>query len=723
VTQLSLALDKVRGDPDAVALAAELQKALEKAEAAVAALQGGDRVRKKVLAGQTQGGELFRHEDEAEYHGTNLTGKDPETNLRIVEESAAAGLKVFAISLDAPVLPTLDPEAFPDEAVRQEIRDGCFELLLVWAGAHATPRAGETPEQRKNRREQALAVLDRAAALGVRTRALPEFRASLLFDLERFQEAAAVGKEAKGMPIDALYAFRQGVAVYNRPERLGDDRFTEAIGWFDTALRLRPRYFWPRYYQAVCRFRLNQYEAAEANLGACLSRRQDLVWPYLLRGFARFELGQALRKPNLEAARAKWEEADRDFKEAEARRGRDDAQAGYVVAVSRGLLAHERGRPDEAVKELEAAIKLRPAEPSAYINLAKVRRTGDLAGARQALDEAIRQAPRSWEAYHERGLLRKPNDPPGALADFEQTVALEPAGARGQDRANHLVECGDVLLSLNQPERALEYYDRAVAAWEGHPTVHRSRGQTLARLAEGAAAESKIEKLTEAEAAYGQHIQRTREPDAEVYEERGLVRAQLGNQPGQLDGFRRLEWHALAVDDYTRALELNPMATSVRLARGQEVLLVMVAPKLALRDFEKAVIEAPSADAYVGRGLCRVQLGDHKGAVQDAEATAALPKKDVERLVVQFNLSRLYAQAVGRVDAEAAGNPTVDQRALRQSYESRAVERLSQTLAKLPEAQRTAFWRTTVAPEKAFDPVRRGQGFRDLTAKYAPREK
>src|SRR5206468_220256 len=90
-----------------------------------------------------------------------------------------------------------------------------------------------------------------------------------------------------------------------------------------------------------------------------------------------------------------------------------------------------------------------------------------------------------------------------------------------------------------------------------------------------------------------------------VYRGRGLARAELGQYPG-------------AIDDYTKALELEP--TSAVLAYRGWAHVVCDAPKLALRDFELAIeLDPKNGDAYNGRGIVRAGQARFRDAANDAD--------------------------------------------------------------------------------------------------------
>src|SRR6202023_414787 len=79
--------------------------------------------------------------------------------------------------------------------------------------------------------------------------------------------------------------------------------------------------------------------------------------------------------------------------------------------------------------------------------------------------------------------------------------------------------------------------------------------------------------FTEAVHSFDLYLEKGR-PEADVFRDRGLARAELGNLAG-------------AIEDFSRALEIKPDSKS-RAQRGW-IYLVLEAPKLAVQDFEEAV--------------------------------------------------------------------------------------------------------------------------------------
>jgi hypothetical protein len=74
---------------------------------------------------------------------------------------------------------------------------------------------------------------------------------------------------------------------------------------------------------------------------------------------------------------------------------------------------------------------------------------------------------------------------------------------------------------------------------------------------------------------------------------------------------------------------------------------------------------------------------------------------------MMHNLACVFAQASARAGKdEAAG------------YRDRAVVCVQQTLALVPEKERTAFFRGSVVPDTALDPIRENPAFRQLLKEH-----
>src|SRR5262249_35018151 len=115
-----------------------------------------------------------------------------------------------------------------------------------------------------------------------------------------------------------------------------------------------------------------------------------------------------------------------------------------------------------------------------------------------------------------------------------------------------------------------------------------------------------LELYEQADESFDHYLRRGGEAVPDGFVGRGLARMKRGKYPE-------------AAEESTRALERAPDGNLYQ-HRGWAHFF-SEAWKLALRDFSAAINLDPEAgDAYTGRGLARVMLGDYRGAVADAEA-------------------------------------------------------------------------------------------------------
>jgi tetratricopeptide (TPR) repeat protein len=322
-------------------------------------------------------------------------------------------------------------------------------------------------------------------------------------------------------------------------------------------------------------------------------------------------------------------------------------------------------KPAEALAQLDAAVKLRPEQPSLYRARARLHAgRGELEKALAELQEAIARAPR---------------DGPALAATAEDWK-----------------ERGLLLARLDRWEDALAAYRAALKLRPTAPVTQRLCGETLIRLGRYKEAVAVLDAYLEgASRNVDYYVRVLREPVADAYRNRGLARSKVTHP-------------AAALEDYTRALEIAPDAQTYA-ARGW-VYVVTDAAQLALRDFERAArLDPASGDARAGLGFSRVMLGRHREATDDAEAAVKLGPR-TSRLL--YNAARTYAQAAGLAEADRGG------RLLRAQYEERAVELLGEALALVPAAERARFWQTTVRVDRALDSLRRVPGFTRLAGAH-----
>src|SRR5262249_14441481 len=143
-----------------------------------------------------------RWSNEAVFHGIVLTGMDLPTNLKATRDAADQGLALFGMSAGSKAGPVFAEPFTADE--RPEITAGCYELLLLRAEAEAQQG---TPEHVRG----AVALLEQAARLGLRTRAYHLRRAHYLARLNEEADARQELESAQALqPADALDEFLMG---------------------------------------------------------------------------------------------------------------------------------------------------------------------------------------------------------------------------------------------------------------------------------------------------------------------------------------------------------------------------------------------------------------------------------------------------------------------------------------------------------------------------------
>jgi tetratricopeptide (TPR) repeat protein len=208
-------------------------------------------------------------------------------------------------------------------------------------------------------------------------------------------------------------------------------------------------------------------------------------------------------------------------------------------------------------------------------------------------------------------------------------------------------------------------------------------------------------RYEEAEKSFDQYLQKGGEKKSDIFRCRGVARMKLGKYPG-------------AVEDYSRALERAPDAEMYQ-HRGWAYFF-SDAWKLAVCDFAKAIdLDPAGGDAYTGRGLARVMLGNYREAVGDAEIAVRRKPRTPEMM---HNIACIFAQAVARVNADL---PEPNRQSLADSYERLALEAIHSTLTMLAPNERHSFWRDKILPDGALKPVHKNATFKRLQDEYARR--
>ena len=132
-----------------------------------------------------------------------------------------------------------------------------------------------------------------------------------------------------------------------------------------------------------------------------------------------------------------------------------DDNARYVLLVNRGVLRVRTERLDDAITDLNSAIKLKPAAYQAFVNLAQAYREQAKPGlALDQLNRALELEPGLAHLYRLRARLYIETDQPErALADLDQAIDRENKGSPYQ--VDDQVERGRLLLTSGKPAEAV----------------------------------------------------------------------------------------------------------------------------------------------------------------------------------------------------------------------------------------------------------------------------
>jgi tetratricopeptide (TPR) repeat protein len=643
------------------------------------------------------------------FAGTNVTGQDVASNMRAMRRDAPKALALFQINPEDVKAPELNKDHF-DEHERVEITEGCHDLLVLLSEAVAWPLPAEEPKAQAG---QALRLLDQAVRLRPASRGHHLRRSHFLAQMGKDREAADERRLADTLPSGPTGAadhYLMGTERYQRND------LRQALVHFDDALRTEPGHFWAQFMMAVCYLRLQRPLEARDNLSACLKQKPDFVWIYSLRGFARGELGSmALADTRLPEPR-RHAEADSHFRAAEAdfQKARSivartpNEEAEYVLLVNRGVVRIRQGKLDLAEDDLIRAIRLKPKQYPAYLNLAKVHEEkGEIREALAQIDNALKQGQGPALLYRARARLHlKRPDVAAALEDalrnLNEAITRGAAEATPPDlAAEDRKERGLVLARLDRLADAVEEYDAALALQPDLVVVHRLLAEALFQLSRYQEAVDSLDTyLKQASAALNAFLKRE-EPVAAAYRLRALAKGKLGNA-------------AAGLDDYSRSLDLEPDAPTYVL-RGWLYLLHFHSPLLALPDFEEALqLDAKNADAWSGRGYARVQLRQYREAVADADKARGLDPGNSRTL---FNAACVYAQAAEGAEADR-DLPTQSRLGQRSRFEEQAVELLRAALKAFPADGSKGFWQE-VRGASALRAIRTNPGFLKLDREYA----
>ncbi len=246
-------------------------------------------------------------------------------------------------------------------------------------------------------------------------------------------------------------------------------------------------------------------------------------------------------------------------------------------------------------------------------------------------DQAVRNYPGNWVALHYRGSIsEKDGDREAALADFDQSIAINPLSHRVR------YSRGTLLLNMQRWHDAIEDFSQSLMLQPRQPNAWTNRGNAYRQLGQNGQA---IADYNEALAQNpGMNIARNN---------RGVAYLNLGNFDAALADFNQViaddpayinayinraavninqavRRYAPAVEDYDRVLAMDPGNVQALYFRGV-ALRHLGRFDEALQSVSQAIMHSPNTGMYYfTRAQIFRSLGRHDASLQDARQAQAL---------------------------------------------------------------------------------------------------
>jgi len=258
-------------------------------------------------------------------------------------------------------------------------------------------------------------------------------------------------------------------------------------------------------------------------------------------------------------------------------------------ADSASLLAEAVRCHEEAMRELDQAIALKPDDAQAYLDRGNVQ--ADVRRYAEAIrdyDQAIALDPDYTAAWYNRGnCYFSAGRVEEALRDLDRAIALKP------DFAQAYVNRGIIHAAARRYAEAMRDYDRAIALKPAYAAAWFRRGSVYAKTGRPEEAPRDLDRAIALKPDY-----------AEAYVNRGIIYA----------GDRR---YAEAMRDYDQAIFCNPRNAEAWYNRGN-VDLATDRPAEAIQDLDRAIeLQRRDADAYYNRAIARHRMKQDREALAD----------------------------------------------------------------------------------------------------------
>jgi tetratricopeptide (TPR) repeat protein len=307
-----------------------------------------------------------------------------------------------------------------------------------------------------------------------------------------------------------------------------------------------------------------------------------------------------------------------------------------------------RGKYEEAARELEAAIRLRPGYAEAWFNQGGIQdRTGQPEKARESYEQALRLRPDDYpDAHNSLGLvLTRLGRHEEAGEHFEKAVAMQPLHYLAHNNlGNHHLHSGRF-------EEALESYQRATEISPGYADAYNNIGLALLGRNKAADAVPMLERAISLRPGF-----------ADALNNLGHAFLQLNQTARAAEFFEKAvqaradhdqAWHNLAltrylaadisgaITAYEKALNVNP---SLLGSLNNLAWILATYPDERWRDGKKALTLAAEADRLTASqdatvlhtlAAAQAECGDFSGAVSSARHALETSKSQQNAVLIQ----------------------------------------------------------------------------------------
>jgi tetratricopeptide (TPR) repeat protein len=391
-------------------------------------------------------------------------GADRAT-LRQSAELAQASLEPYGVLsgqnwVDRPAVANLDPEG------RAALRRTVADMLWDWADAERRQAEFDADDKKAERLQLAwrLNLSAETCSADPPSQSL-WLQRSQLADLLRRDDADALHAAARSLrPKTANDLFRQGCDLALQHE------FKKAIPLFRDATQVDPQHFRAWLWLGNCYVEQLQFDDAADSYSACLGTAPFSgvrYFPHYHRAVVHAQQRRLdAAEQDIDQAIAALPDLPEGLRQSEAPKAY--LQRAYVLELRKDYAGADRVLTD--------ALALGQLQTQLYGTRARVRALRkDAAGRAADLAAAVRHEPADEAGWNERGLARFDADPQGALADFEQSLKLNPRFVSAlQNKAAALDR-------LKRPADSLAVLNALIELYPGFVRARMGRAVLLAR--------------------------------------------------------------------------------------------------------------------------------------------------------------------------------------------------------------------------------------------------